>query len=84
MDVSGFKTLNSIIIFSPTARVPAGIRLNTRRKNVNAIVITLGRFASKMTHIISSPEYNGNYLARVSNVRSVSVRMLFHTLLRAE
>lgn len=41
-DVSGFKTLNSIII----PRLSHPIRLNTRRKNVNAIVITLGRFAS--------------------------------------
>lgn len=41
-DGPGFKTLNSIIV----PRVSRPIRFNTRRKNVNAIVITLGRFAS--------------------------------------
>jgi len=48
-DIPGFKTLNSIIISRGATR---RIRLNTRRKNVNAIVITLGRSALVMTHNI--------------------------------
>lgn len=54
------------------------IRLNTRRKNVNAI--TLSRFASEMTHIISVQ----CELSRAQEISDLSMRMLFHTSLRAE